>query len=69
LTTIEEVLNWRRELIDYLENGTLPSKRKSAIKLRMKAEGFTMVNGTLYKRGFTLSLLKCVSPEEGNYIL
>ena len=28
-----------------------------------------MVNGTLYKKGFTLPLLKCVSPEEGNYIL
>jgi hypothetical protein len=35
----------------------------------MKAGRFTMVNGTLYKRGFTLPLLKCVSPEEGNYIL
>jgi hypothetical protein len=27
-----------------------------------------MVNETLYKRGFTLPLLKCISPEEGNYI-
>jgi hypothetical protein len=28
-----------------------------------------MVNGTLYKRGFMLPLLKCISSEEGNYIL
>jgi hypothetical protein len=35
----------------------------------MKAGRFIMVNGTLYKRGFTLPLLKCISPEEGNYIL
>jgi hypothetical protein len=35
----------------------------------MRVGRFTMVNGTLYKRGFTLPLLKCVSPEEGNYIL
>ena len=28
-----------------------------------------MVNGTFYKRGFTLPLLKCVSVEEGDYIL
>jgi hypothetical protein len=39
------------------------------MQLKMKAERFTMVNGTLYKRGFTLPLLKCISPEEGNYIL
>jgi hypothetical protein len=69
LATIEEVSNWRRELIDYLENGTLPSERKSAVQLKMKAGRFTMVNETLYKRGFTLPLLKCISPEEGNYIL
>jgi hypothetical protein len=35
----------------------------------MKAGRFTIVNGMLYKRGFILPLLKCVSPEEGNYIL
>ena len=35
----------------------------------MKAGRFTVLNGTLYKRGFTLPLLKYVSPEEGNYIL
>ena len=28
-----------------------------------------MVNGTLYKRSFTLPLLKWVSPKKGNYIL
>jgi hypothetical protein len=35
----------------------------------MKVGRFTIVNGTLYKRGFILSFLKCISPEEGNYIL
>ena len=69
LATIEKVSNWRRELIDYLTNGTLPLERKFVVKLRMKVERYTMVNGTLYKRGFTLPLLRCVSPEEWNYIL
>jgi hypothetical protein len=69
LAMIEEVSDWRRELIDYLENGIQPAEMRSAMKLRMKAGRFTIVNGTLYKRGFTLPLLKCVSLEEGNYIL
>ena len=69
LATIEEVSNWRREIIDYLKNKILPIKNKSTIQLRMKAERFTIVNGTLYKRGFTLPLLKCVLVEEGDYIL
>ena len=69
LAMIEEVSDWRKELIDYLENETLLSENKSAVPLKMKVGRFTMLNGTLYKRGFTLPLLKCVSPEEGNYIL
>jgi hypothetical protein len=35
----------------------------------MKVGRFTMMNGTLYKRGFILPLLKCISLEEGDYIL
>ena len=31
LAMIEEVLDWRRELIDYLENETLPPEKKSAM--------------------------------------
>jgi hypothetical protein len=69
LAPIEEVSDWRREIIEYLQNGTLPSEKRSAVQLKMKTGRFTIVNGTLYKKGFTLPLLKCVSSEEGNYIL
>jgi hypothetical protein len=69
VTSINEVSDWRKEIIDYLQNEALPSEKRSAVQLKMKTRRFTMVNGTLYKRGFTLPLLKCVSPEEGNYIL
>ena len=44
-------------------------EKKSAVQLKMKVGRFTVLNGTFYKRGFTLPLLKCVSLEEGNYIL
>jgi hypothetical protein len=69
LSTIEEVSDWSKELIDYLESGILPSEKKSVVQLSMKARRFTMVNGALYKRGFTLPLLKCVLVEAGDYIL
>jgi hypothetical protein len=61
--------DWRQEIINYLQDGTLPSEKKSTMQLRMRAERFTMVNGLLYKRGFTLPLLKCISTGEGNYVL
>jgi hypothetical protein len=49
--------------------GVLPSNKKSAVQLKTKAARFTMINGTLYKQGFMLPLLKCISSEEGDYVL
>jgi ribonuclease HI len=68
-TVIEEVSDWRKELIYYLANGVLPTEKKYVVQLKIKAGRFTILNRTLYRRGFTLPLLKCVSLEEGSYIL
>jgi ribonuclease HI len=69
ISSIKEASDWRQEIIDYLQDGTLPPEKKSVMQLRMRAGRFTMVNGLLYERGFTLPLLKCISTEEGNYVL
>ena len=69
LAVIKDVSDWRKAIINYLENGTLPTEKKSVVQLKIKAGRFAMLNGTLYKKGFTLPLLKCVSPEKRNYIL
>ncbi|XP_059434486.1 uncharacterized protein LOC132167505 [Corylus avellana] len=69
VSTTETIPNWQLEIMEYLEKGVLPPDRKSAIQFKIRAAWFTMVNGILYKRGFMLPLLKCVSKEEGNYIL
>jgi hypothetical protein len=55
---IEEASDWRQEIFSYLHEGILPSEKKSAMRLKMKAGRFTILNGLLYKRGFTLPLLK-----------
>ena len=38
-------------------------------KVRKKAAKFTILNDTLYKRGFSMPYLKCVDDEEAKYIL
>ena len=42
-----------------------PSKAK---KVRVRAARFTVMNGKLYKRGFSLPYLKCLDPKEATYI-
>ena len=54
---------------DYLVDGTLPSDPKEASKLRARSARFTVHWGTLYKRGFSTPILKCVGKEDANYIL
>ncbi|XP_059446338.1 uncharacterized protein LOC132177877 [Corylus avellana] len=69
ILTIEVAPAWAEEIVGFLERGILPGERKKAVRLKQKAARFTLVNGALFKRGFMLPLLKCVSKEEGNYVL
>ena len=61
--------NWVDPIWDYLVEGTLPSDPKEASKLKARSTRFTFHWGTLYKRGFSMPILKCVGKEDGSYIL
>ena len=54
--------------IRYLQNQILPQDESQAKLLQKKAGWFELHEGTLYKKSNTHPLLKCVSPEEENYI-
>jgi hypothetical protein len=38
LEVIEEVSDWRKKLIDYMEKGVLPTEKKSAVQLKIRQE-------------------------------
>ena len=61
--------SWMEPIWDYLLNSTLPSDLKEVSKLRARSARFTILRGTLYKRGFSTPLLNCVGKEDANYIL
>ena len=60
---------WMDLIWDYLLNGILPSDSKEASKLRARSAIFALLRGTLYKRGLSAPLLKCIGKEDANYIL
>ena len=62
-------LSWMDPIWDYLVDGKLPSDLKEASKLRARSARFMVHRGTLYKRGFSAPLIKCVGKEDANYIL
>ncbi|KAL2237242.1 UNVERIFIED_CONTAM: hypothetical protein Sindi_0915900 [Sesamum indicum] len=61
--------SWKEEIVKFLSSGAVPGNQKEAKALRGKASRFVIMDGELYKRGFSLSLLKCLTPEEENYVL
>ena len=56
-------------IISYLKDGKLPEGKDEAIKLRVKAARYVLINEVLYKRGFSQPYLRCLTPDEANYVL
>ncbi|GKV11062.1 hypothetical protein SLEP1_g22348 [Rubroshorea leprosula] len=53
----------------FVEDGVIPEDKQEAMKLRKKASRYTLVDGVLYKRSFSLPLLRCLNPYEAEYAL
>ena len=56
-------------IISFLQDRHLLQDIEEAKKVRRRAARFTILNDTLYKRGFSMPYLKCVDEEEAKYIL
>ena len=61
--------SWMDPIWDYLVDEILPCNPKEASKLRTRLARFTIHRVTLYKRGFSTPILKCVGKEDANYVL
>ena len=55
--------------ISFFQDGHLPKDIEETMKVRKRAVTFTILNDTLYKRGFSMPYLKCVDEEEVKYVL
>ena len=56
-------------IISFLQDGHLPQDAEEAKKIKKRAARFTILNDTLYKKGFSMPYLKCVDEDEAKYIL
>ena len=61
--------SWMDPIWDYVVDKIFPSDPKEASKLGTRSARFTVHRGTLYKRGFSTPILKCVGNEDANYVL
>lgn len=60
---------WMDSIIAYLKDGILLIDKVEAKKLRSKCARYTLIDGVLYKRGFSSPYLRYLSVEEASYVL
>ena len=56
-------------IISYLKDGSLLEGKDEARRLRVRSAKYVLLNEVLYKRGFSQPYLRCLSPDEANYVL
>ncbi|XP_075661899.1 uncharacterized protein LOC142631583 [Castanea sativa] len=56
-------------IMSFFQDERLPQDNEEARKVRKRMARFTILNDTLYKRGFSMPYLKCVNEKEAKYFL
>ena len=55
--------------VEMYREGTLPTKDRDAKKIIQKSANYSFTDGILYKRSYNQLWLRCISTDEGDYIL
>ncbi|XP_055960634.1 uncharacterized protein LOC130015110 [Mercurialis annua] len=60
---------WMQPIVAYLADGVLPEGRTEAAKLVRISSVYSIIEGALYRTSVTHPWFKCISLEEGSYVL
>ena len=61
--------SWMTPITKYLEEGTRPTDPVEARKLKVRSTRFVLIQGVLYKRGFSTLYLRCLDKPEAEYVM
>nr|XP_027076060.1 uncharacterized protein LOC113699915 [Coffea arabica] len=61
--------SWMTPLVDFLGSDVLPGDKIETRQLQFRTVRYTYAGETLYRRSYLSPWLKCVTPEEGDYVL
>jgi hypothetical protein len=61
--------DWRRPIIKYIRNEEEPDDKNSAERIARQSAHYTLIVETLYRRGASGVLMKCIPPSTGKRLL
>ncbi|XP_072071942.1 uncharacterized protein [Arachis hypogaea] len=69
VTRADVVRSWIDAITDFLENSKLSDDHKTAKALKREAAKYVVIQDQLFKRGLNQPLLKCLRPDQTDYVL
>ncbi|XP_026378438.1 uncharacterized protein LOC113272859 [Papaver somniferum] len=66
--TVDRV-DWRQPYMDFIQNGKLPSDRKTALRIQKKAARFFMHERIMYRRSYSNAVLRCLSAKKAAEVM
>nr|XP_025623573.1 uncharacterized protein LOC112715921 [Arachis hypogaea] len=64
-----QIPDWRTPFLDYINTGTMPKDEPNLPLFRRRASFYTVLGNTLYRRGHSQPLLKCISNKEAEEVM
>ena len=61
--------SWINLIFEFLAKGKTPKDKNEARRIRYQANRYTILNGRLYKRGYAMPYLRCLQPDEAEYVM
>ncbi|XP_025703549.1 uncharacterized protein [Arachis hypogaea] len=69
ILSIMQVPDWRTPFLNYINTGAILDDEPNLLLFRRRASFYTVVENTLYRRGHSQPLLKCISKEEAEDVM
>ena len=61
--------SWIDPIFEFLAEGKVPEDKNEARRIKYQANGYTILNKKLYKRGYAMLYLRCLRPDETEYVM
>ena len=66
---VDHSLSWVDPILEYLTKGKIPEDKNEARRIKYQANRYTVINDKLYRRGYAMSYLRCLRPDEAEYVM
>ena len=61
--------SWVDPIFKYLTKGKILENNNESRRIRYQANRYMVMNGKLYWRGYVIPYLRCLQPDEANYVM